>query len=53
MAPFSDRRRRILDGILGGQPVGKIATDVGCSERTVFSTRQAAAKILERVLTAE
>ena len=29
-----------------------IAAAVGCTERTIYNTRRAAAKILERVLTA-
>src|SRR5262249_29296349 len=51
--PFSDRRRRIIELILAGQPVGQIAAEVGASERTVFNTRLAAAKILEEVLAQE
>jgi len=50
LAPFSERRRRIIELILTGQPVNQIAAEVGISERTVFNTRQAAAKILEQVL---
>ncbi len=50
LEPFSDRRRRIIELILAGQPVRQIATDVGATERTVFNTRMAAAKILEQVL---
>jgi DNA-directed RNA polymerase specialized sigma24 family protein len=53
LEPFSERRRRILEGILAGQPVNKIALEVGASERTVFNTRQAAAKILEQILAGE
>ena len=48
LEPFSDRRRRILEGILAGQPVNQIALQVGTSERTVFNTRLAAARILSR-----
>ena len=50
LAPFSERRRRIIELILAGQPVNRIAAEVGTSERTVFNTRQAAAKILEQIL---
>lgn len=53
LKPFSERRRRILEGILAGQPVNRIALQVGTSERTVFNTRQAAAKILEQILADE
>lgn len=53
LEPFSDRRRRILEGILAGQPVNKIALQVGTSERTVLNTRLAAAKILEQILASE
>ncbi len=52
LEPFSDRRRRIIELILAGQPVRQIAADVGATERTVFNTRMAAAKILEQVLAA-
>ncbi len=51
LEPFSDRRRRIIELILEGQPIGKIATEVGATERTVYNTRRAAGKILEQVLT--
>jgi DNA-directed RNA polymerase specialized sigma24 family protein len=50
LEPFSERRRRIIELILAGQPVRQIAADVGATERTVFNTRMAAAKILEQVL---
>jgi len=53
LEPFSERRRRILEGILAGQPVNQIALQVGTSERTVLNTRLAAAKILERILAGE
>ncbi len=53
LAPFSDRRRRILEGILGGLPVRRIAEETGATERTVFNTRQAAAKVLEQILADE
>jgi DNA-directed RNA polymerase specialized sigma24 family protein len=53
LEPFSDRRRRIIELILAGQPVRQIAADVGATERTVFNTRMAAAKILEQVLSEE
>jgi hypothetical protein len=36
--------------ILEGQGVGQIAQQVGATERTVYNTRRAAAKILEQVL---
>jgi DNA-directed RNA polymerase specialized sigma24 family protein len=50
LEPFSDRRRRMIELILEGQPVGEIATQVGATQRTVYNTRRAAAKILEQVL---
>jgi DNA-directed RNA polymerase specialized sigma24 family protein len=53
LEPFSDRRRRILEGILAGQPVNQIAVQVGSSERTVLNTRLAAARILEQILAGE
>jgi DNA-directed RNA polymerase specialized sigma24 family protein len=53
LEPFSDRRRRIIELILAGHPVRQIAADVGATERTVFNTRMAAAKILEQVLSEE
>jgi DNA-directed RNA polymerase specialized sigma24 family protein len=53
LEPFSDRRRRIIELILAGQPVGQIAAEVGTTERTVFNTRMAAARILEQVLAEE
>src|SRR4051812_28751710 len=51
LEPFSDRRRKIIELILEGRPVGEIATELGTTERTVYNTRKAAAKILEQVLT--
>jgi DNA-directed RNA polymerase specialized sigma24 family protein len=53
LEPFSDRRRKIIELILAGMPVRQIASDVGATERTVFNTRMAAAKILEQVLADE
>jgi RNA polymerase sigma-70 factor (ECF subfamily) len=50
LEPFSERRRRIIQLILEGSPVGEIAKEVGSTERTVYNTRRAAAKILEQVL---
>jgi RNA polymerase sigma factor (sigma-70 family) len=50
LEPFSPRRRRIIELILEGQGVGQIAQQVGATERTVYNTRRAAAKILEQVL---
>ena len=50
LEPFSDRRRRIIQLILEGCPVCQIAKEVGSTERTVYNTRRAAAKILEQVL---
>ncbi len=50
LAPFSDRRRKILELILEGRPVGEIAAELGTTERTVYNTRKAAGKILETVL---
>lgn len=53
LEPFSDRRRRIIEQILAGHAVREIAAEVGATERTVFNTRVAAAKILEQVLAKE
>lgn len=53
LAPFSGRRRRIVQLILEGCSIGEIAEQVGTTERTIYSTRQAAAKILDRVLDSE
>jgi len=50
LEPFSDRRRRIVELILEGQPVGEIAVQVGATQRTVYNTRRAAAKILQQLL---
>ena len=50
MEPFSERRRQIIKLILEGHGVGEIAREVGTTERTVYSTRLAAGKILEQVL---
>ena len=50
LEPFSPRRRRIIELILEGEAVGQIAQQVGATERTVYNTRRAAAKILEQVL---
>ena len=51
LAPFSDRRRKILERILEGESAVSIASEIGTTERTVYNTRRAAAKILEQVLT--
>ena len=53
LAPFSDRRRRIVELILAGEGVGEIAAQVGTTERTIYNTRRAAAKILEATLGSE
>jgi RNA polymerase sigma factor (sigma-70 family) len=50
LEPFTPRRRRIIELILEGEAVGQIAQQVGATERTVYNTRRAAAKILEQVL---
>jgi DNA-binding NarL/FixJ family response regulator len=50
LAPFSDRRRQIVELILAGEPVGQIAAQMGTTERTIYNTRRAAAKILEEAL---
>lgn len=52
LAPFSERRRKIIELILEGESVGDIASKVGTTERTVYSTRRAAGQILEQVLAA-
>ncbi len=53
LAPFSERRRKIVELILAGEPVGQIAAQMGTTERTIYNTRQAAAKILEQALAAD
>jgi RNA polymerase sigma-70 factor, ECF subfamily len=50
LEPFSERRRQIIKLILEGHGVGEIAKLIGTTERTVYSTRLAAGKILEQVL---
>jgi RNA polymerase sigma factor (sigma-70 family) len=50
LAPFSGRRRQIVRLILEGVPVHEIAERMGTTERTIYNTRKAAAKILRRVL---
>ena len=50
LEPFSERRRQIIKLILEGHGVSEIAREVGTTERTVYSTRLAAGKILEQVL---
>ncbi len=47
LAQFSERRQRILQLILEDHSVKEIAAMVGSSERTVYNTRQAAAKALQ------
>ena len=53
LAPFSGRRRQIVQSILAGTPVNEIADELGITERTIYNTRQAAARILQRLLSAE
>ncbi len=53
LEPFPERRRRIIELILEGHGVGEIAAMVGATERTVYNTRMAAAKILEQLVNAE
>jgi RNA polymerase sigma factor (sigma-70 family) len=50
LQPFADRRREIIKLILEGHAVGEIARRVGTTERTVYNTRQAAARILEQLI---
>jgi len=50
LEPFPERRRKIIELILEGYGVGEIAAMVGATERTVYNTRQAAAKILEQLV---
>ncbi len=50
LAPFSDRRRRTVEMILEGHTNRAIAKEVGTTERTIYNTRQAAAKILKALL---
>jgi DNA-directed RNA polymerase specialized sigma24 family protein len=52
LEPFSPRRRRTIELILAGESVARIVAEVGTTERTVYNTRQAAARILERLITA-
>jgi RNA polymerase sigma-70 factor, ECF subfamily len=52
LAPFSARRRQIIELILQGEGVNQIASQVGTTQRTVYNTRRAAGKILEQVLSA-
>jgi RNA polymerase sigma-70 factor, ECF subfamily len=52
LEPFSERRRKIIELILEGEPVGHIATQLGTTERTVYNTRRAAAKMLGQVMAA-
>lgn len=53
LAPFSERRRRTLQMILEGHSVEQIAAEVGTTARTIYNTRQAAARILTQLLAAE
>ena len=53
LAPFSDRRRRTLQMILEGYSVEQIAAEVGTTARTIYNTRQAAARILAQLLEVE
>lgn len=52
---FSERprRHRIVQLLLEGFSVSEIASEVGTTERTIYNTRVAAAKILEQLLTPE
>ena len=50
---FSGRRRRILEMILEGFGVKEIAEQLDTTERTVYNTRQAAAKVLQQMLSVE
>jgi RNA polymerase sigma-70 factor, ECF subfamily len=52
LAPFSARRRKIIELILQGEGVNQIASQVGTTQRTVYNTRRAAGRILEQVLAA-
>jgi RNA polymerase sigma-70 factor, ECF subfamily len=53
LEPFPERRRKIIELILEGYGVGEIASMAGTTERTVYNTRMAAAKILEQLVQAE
>ena len=53
LAPFSGRRRQIVELILQGEPVKSIAEQVGTTERTIYNTRMAAASTLEKLLATE
>ncbi|MCH8042130.1 MAG: sigma-70 family RNA polymerase sigma factor [Planctomycetes bacterium] len=53
LAPFSGRRRQIIELILQGEPVKSIAEQVGTTERTIYNTRMAAASTLEKLLATE
>jgi RNA polymerase sigma factor (sigma-70 family) len=50
LEPFPERRRKIIELLLEGHGVGEIAGMVGTTERTVYNTRMAAAKILEQLV---
>ncbi len=50
LEPFPQRRRTIIKLILEGHAVRDIAQQVGTTERTIYNTRQAAARILEQLV---
>ncbi len=50
LTPFSDRRRKTVEMILEGHTNRAIAQAVGTTERTIYNTRQAAARILQALL---
>jgi len=47
---FSERRRRILELLFEGYGTGEVAAAVGTSERTVYTTRLAAAEVLHQLM---
>ena len=53
LAPFSNRRRRTVEMILEGHTNRVIALEVGTTERTIYNTRQAAARILQALLNSQ
>lgn len=47
---FNERRQRILELLLEGHGVSEVANAVGTSERTVYTTRIAAAEVLRQIM---
>jgi len=49
LAPFSRRRREIIEDLLAGESVAEIARRRRTSETTIYNTRQAAIQVIERM----